>query len=575
MPEPLGIGVDWTLVNEDVTAWARKYSAKVAKEITETSHKGLGSQIAAWVESGDSLPGLFKRLEPIYGKKRAELIGITEATRAYARGNEVLWQKSGVVEGKQWSTANDERVCFPAWTMVAATRGDMPIQRIRPGNCVRTRGGLYFVTATMTRVYRGRMVQILTRRGWLTCTANHPIWSVGESDWIEAQRLREGQLLESNDGEDTEVLQVLLASVSGEVVYNLEIEDVPEFYANGLLVHNCPICGPLGGLTMTDEGADPASVDEQIARGVQANLGDKFVHPGTGMVFDPPAHPRCRCAILPIVIRREEVAPVEERVRPTGGVAPVGEDVTTEVIDKWLSELTPWWRVAGEERAIAKEQIVTELSKRSGISEVEVNAFIKQWAFSSNDDDMRSLSLQKAASELFDVPMSEFTQGKIKSLEDWWDKMRPEGQAIWLEKSKTGKSQFHSLLSDGDQRALLQSMYDNTQEQLKAAGFEPGDTVRLRRGVKLSRYAQVGAEGDTVSIVGNPLESWSVGVSTAESFAKDLTRNQVGVVFEMDVPVETVASSARTGFGCLTEGEFLVMGSTPGSLAKIIRKFTY
>lgn len=28
-------------------------------------------------------------------------------------------------------------------------------------------------------------------------------------------------------------------------VYDLEIEGEHEFYANGLLVHNCPICAPL------------------------------------------------------------------------------------------------------------------------------------------------------------------------------------------------------------------------------------------------------------------------------------------------------------------------------------------
>ena len=55
-------------------------------------------------------------------------------------------------------------------------------------------------------------------------------------------------------------------------VFNLEIEGTPEFYANGLLVHNCPICDPLNG---------------QFFR---INEGPR-----------PPAdtHPRCRCARLP------------------------------------------------------------------------------------------------------------------------------------------------------------------------------------------------------------------------------------------------------------------------------------
>ena len=34
-------------------------------------------------------------------------------------------------------------------------------------------------------------------------------------------------------------------------VFNLEVEDKPEYYANGVLVHNCPICGPLEGNTIS------------------------------------------------------------------------------------------------------------------------------------------------------------------------------------------------------------------------------------------------------------------------------------------------------------------------------------
>ena len=111
MADPIGLGVDWTLVNEAVTKWAREYAAEVAAAITKTSHDGLGEQIAAWHESGAPLSDLFRRLEPLYGAKRAEIIGTTEATRAFAKGNEILWEKSEVVEGKRWNTANDELVC--------------------------------------------------------------------------------------------------------------------------------------------------------------------------------------------------------------------------------------------------------------------------------------------------------------------------------------------------------------------------------------------------------------------------------------------------------------------------------
>jgi SPP1 gp7 family putative phage head morphogenesis protein len=107
----LGIGVDWTLVNTAVTDWARTYTFDLVKDLTATSRKALGKQIAAWIESGEPLPDLIGRLERIYGPERAELIATTEVTRAYAEGNKIAWAESGVVEGFQWQTANDELVC--------------------------------------------------------------------------------------------------------------------------------------------------------------------------------------------------------------------------------------------------------------------------------------------------------------------------------------------------------------------------------------------------------------------------------------------------------------------------------
>lgn len=59
-------------------------------------------------------------------------------------------------------------------------------------------------------------------------------------------------------------------------VYDIQVEEYPEFYANGILVHNCPICAPLDGVT------------KKMSRNF--NSGDfsgKY----------PPAHAVCRCSV--------------------------------------------------------------------------------------------------------------------------------------------------------------------------------------------------------------------------------------------------------------------------------------
>lgn len=58
-------------------------------------------------------------------------------------------------------------------------------------------------------------------------------------------------------------------STSSITVYNLQVEGDPVFFADGVLVHNCDICGPLNGKTERHWAA-------QFPDG-------------------PPAHPRCRC----------------------------------------------------------------------------------------------------------------------------------------------------------------------------------------------------------------------------------------------------------------------------------------
>jgi len=251
----------------------------------------------------------------------------------------------------------------------------------------------------------------------------------------------------------------------------------------------------------------------------------------------------------------------EEPWLGAGGQAPSGKDVTTKRLDGWLVEgleSKHWHGASKQVKRQAKDELVTALSERSGVPYDTVNDFVKQWSYSSNDNDMRSLAIQRAASETFGIPLSEFTQGKITALE----RKIAEGAIP--------QGRFAPLLPDDEQGLLLKAMYDYTQEKLALSGFSSGDTVRLRRGVVLPDYiAEDWDKGSIQQIIGNTLESWSVGENVASRFANAMGKGKVSVVLEMDVPVETIMGTARTGFGCLDEGEFVLLGSQP-SQAKII-----
>jgi hypothetical protein len=210
------------------------------------------------------------------------------------------------------------------------------------------------------------------------------------------------------------------------------------------------------------------------------------------------------------------------------------------------------------ERAEVKASIVAEIAELSGESEEDVNAVVAQWSKSSNDNDMRSLALQRDAAEEFGLPLSEFTQGKISKLQDQIDHL--------IEKPSVGEfPDLEPLLSSDKQRRILQAMYDNTQAKLADAGFKPGDSITLYRGVNLPKTATSSwRAGDTVSITGNTMESWSLGKEVARRFANWPGAGERNTILTAKVPIESIISTARTGAGCLIEGEFIIAGSIPG-----------
>lgn len=104
------VGVDWGLVNQDALAWARGYAGELVRGLNATTRDVLRQEIAAWIESGEPLDVLARRLAPTFGELRGRVIAETEVTRAFAQGQVQAFQRAGVTRWT-WRTANDERVC--------------------------------------------------------------------------------------------------------------------------------------------------------------------------------------------------------------------------------------------------------------------------------------------------------------------------------------------------------------------------------------------------------------------------------------------------------------------------------
>lgn len=113
--DTLPIGVDWNLINVRASSWAARYAGELIKGVTETTRRAVQEAISAFFETGGmTRADLEARLMRIFGPKRAEMIAITEVTRAAAEGeNQIAAElaRAGILMEAVWNTRNDELVC--------------------------------------------------------------------------------------------------------------------------------------------------------------------------------------------------------------------------------------------------------------------------------------------------------------------------------------------------------------------------------------------------------------------------------------------------------------------------------
>jgi len=113
----VGIGFDPTIINTEAVGWAREYSYDLVHGLTETTRKQLQEATAAFIETpGMTLGDLEGLIEPAFGSVRAEMIAVTETTRAYSEATNELQrllraQVPDLRPVRIWLTANDDLVC--------------------------------------------------------------------------------------------------------------------------------------------------------------------------------------------------------------------------------------------------------------------------------------------------------------------------------------------------------------------------------------------------------------------------------------------------------------------------------
>jgi len=99
---------------KDVQTWFNEKAAKVGGDVNAETEKQLRATLADGIANSETTFELRARIENTLGfasTRRADNIARTESARAQTYADISAWKQSGVVEGKQWYTAQDERVC--------------------------------------------------------------------------------------------------------------------------------------------------------------------------------------------------------------------------------------------------------------------------------------------------------------------------------------------------------------------------------------------------------------------------------------------------------------------------------
>jgi hypothetical protein len=95
----LGVVFDPMLANAAAIAWARNYTDALLNRLQTTDQQVVGKIVANWYETpGATMGDLVNQLAPAFADNvaRADLIAVTETTRAAAQGEAIIYQEAGI-----------------------------------------------------------------------------------------------------------------------------------------------------------------------------------------------------------------------------------------------------------------------------------------------------------------------------------------------------------------------------------------------------------------------------------------------------------------------------------------------
>lgn len=97
--DQVGINFDNGLAHAQAVAWARQHTDLLLQQLGSTTQRGVGEILSTWMQTpGANLGDLEQLLMPLLDNNatRAQAVAVTETTRAFAEGNDIVYQGIGI-----------------------------------------------------------------------------------------------------------------------------------------------------------------------------------------------------------------------------------------------------------------------------------------------------------------------------------------------------------------------------------------------------------------------------------------------------------------------------------------------
>lgn len=148
------------------------------------------------------------------------------------------------LRGPQHGAAWVDELCLVSATKIATEHGDVPIEKIKPGDLVWTRAGLRPVKFAQKTLDAAEVYLLTTTDGHqIAGTQHHPVFvreldRVFDECFIPLAHVAPGSVLLGR-GENKRLIAMSVQKLDYlEPVYNLEVVGDHEYFANGILTHN-------------------------------------------------------------------------------------------------------------------------------------------------------------------------------------------------------------------------------------------------------------------------------------------------------------------------------------------------